>query len=339
MKIPSREIPQADNPAMLEKAVRAVAGGATTFQDIASVLGYDHRQGRYYRLAGELLGLLDRPAHNHSVITALGRAFVAARGKQKTEMLAVALMKSRFFQRVVTFLQSFGSRGTTRPQLEGFIGSLTETTPSMVARRASTVVSWLEAANLITERAGHYIFGSFPKVMSVVDYAAVEEPLLPRQFTLKEYEAVAERTGSARGFIKYEIARAEIDRANSIHETLTKLVADKIRAVGSVPKRNPLIDLAAEVRKQRFIFEIKTTPAKSFRAQVRRGVSQLYEYRYLQAAPDARLVLVIEHPLPAKLDWMRNYLTSDRDILLAWDGDLKTLHCSREIRDSLEFLL
>jgi len=339
VKIPSREIPQADSPDTLERAVSAVAEGATTFQDIARVLGYHERQGRYYRLAGELLGLLDRPAQNHSRITELGKAFVAARGKRRSEMLAVALMNSRFFQRIVAFLQSFGGKGATKPQLQDFIGSLTETTPNMVERRASTVVSWLRAANLITEQGGRYIFRSFPEVMSVVDCAAVDEPLLPRQFTLKEYEAVAGRTRSARGFIKYEIGRAKLDRANSIHETLTKLVADKIRAVGSVPKRNPLIDLAAKVGKHRFIFEMKTTPAKSFHAQVRRGVSQLYEYRYLQAVPDARLVLVIEHPLPGKLRWMIDYLTRDRDILLAWDGDLKTLHCSREIRDSLEFLL
>jgi len=150
---------------------------------------------------------------------------------------------------------------------------------------------------------------------------------------------VAERTRSAREAIKYEISRAKLDRANAMHETLTGLVADRIRIASGVPKRNPLIDLAAEVAGQMFIFEIKTTPVKSFRSQVRRGISQLYEYRYLQNIPDAKLVLVTEHPLPSGLRWMRDYLTRDRDILFAWDGDSRTLHCSRNIRKPLAFLL
>jgi hypothetical protein len=248
-------------------------------------------------------------------------------------------MNSRLFQRTVTFLQSCAANGAARSDLEKFVATLTQTTPNMVERRASTILSWLKAARLVSEQSGRYVFGSFPERIPIVNCTAVDEPLLPKRFTLKEYEAVAERTRSARGSITYEISRAKLERANSMHETLTSLVADKIRTAGGVPKRNPLIDLAAEVGKHRFIFEVKTTPIKSFRNQVRKGISQLYEYRYLQNIPDAKLVLVAEHPLPTGLRWMRDYLTEDRGILFAWDGDSKTLHCSNNIRESLEFLL
>lgn len=339
MKIPAKEIPQADSLDTLERAIRAVSEGASTYQDIANTLGYDERQGRYYRMAGEILGLLEKPARNQSRTTSLGNAFLTAHGIEKVELLAVALMNSRLFQRIVTFLQSAASNGVTRSEIEEFVGNLTETTPNMVERRVSTIISWLRAARLMGEQYGRFVFLSFPDRMPIVNCAVVDEPLLPNRFTLTEYEAVAERTRSARGSITYEIDRAKLDRANSMHETLTRLVASKIRAAGGVPKRNPLIDLAAKVGAETFIFEIKTTPPRSFRGQVRRGISQLYEYRYLQNVPDAKLVLVTEQPFPAGLQWMGDYLARDRGILFAWDGDSETLHCSSDIRHSLGFLL
>ena len=99
------------------------------------------------------------------------------------------------------------------------------------------------------------------------------------------------------------------------------------------------MDLATRVSDTPFIFEMKSTGATNVRAQVRRGISQLYEYRYLQNAPDARLVLVIEQPLNRELSWMSDYLATDRGILLVWDGDRKHLHCTESQRESLRFLV
>jgi len=84
---------------------------------------------------------------------------------------------------------------------------------------------------------------------------------------------------------------------------------------------------------------MKSTVATNVRAQVRRGMSQLYEYRYLQNVPDAQLVLVIEQPLNRELAWMSDYLVKDRGILLAWDGDRKHLHCSESQKEALHFLV
>ncbi len=133
------------------------------------------------------------------------------------------------------------------------------------------------------------------------------------------------------------MSQAKKDRANSAHEKLVNLVADRIKRANSIPKSNPLVDLAARVGTERYIFEMKSTTDGNARSQIRRGVSQLYEYRYLQNLPDAKLVLVIENPLSSNLDWYKDYLFKDREILMIWDGDNK-LHCPSIVKKSLYFL-
>jgi hypothetical protein len=106
-----------------------------------------------------------------------------------------------------------------------------------------------------------------------------------------------------------------------------------------MPQRCNLVDLATRISETPFIFEMKSTGATNIRSQVRRGISQLYEYRYLQNAPDAKLVLVIEKPFAKEDAWMHDYLVRDLGILLAWDGDRKHLHCSESQREFLDFLV
>ena len=52
---------------------------------------------------------------------------------------------------------------------------------------------------------------------------------------------------------------------------------------------------------------------------------------------DAKLVLVIENPLPKANRWMEDYLINDRGVLLVWDGNGK-FNCSPCNRKHLEFL-
>jgi hypothetical protein len=50
------------------------------------------------------------------------------------------------------------------------------------------------------------------------------------------------------------------------------------------------------------------------------------------------MVVVIEHPLPAELTWMIDYVVNDRKLLIVWDGDGKTLRFPDSIRDQISFL-
>jgi hypothetical protein len=51
------------------------------------------------------------------------------------------------------------------------------------------------------------------------------------------------------------------------------------------------------------------------------------------------LVLVIENPPPDEKEWLLDYVVKDRELLIAWDGDGKTLQCPPEIRRELAFLI
>ncbi len=134
------------------------------------------------------------------------------------------------------------------------------------------------------------------------------------------------------------INEAARERAGDSHQMLTNLVAGRIRSAGAIPKRNSLIDLSTELSKTIYLFEMKSTTKDNYRGQVRRAISQLYEYRYIHDIPDASLVVVTEHPPPSEVEWMVDYVVKDRKLLIAWDGDRATLHYPNSLRDALSFL-
>ncbi|MDB4789966.1 AAA-associated domain-containing protein [bacterium] len=337
MKIPTQQIPQADSLEVVERALEAVSEGAKTYQEIASSLGYDERQGRYYRLACEILGFTERPeGENSSVITSDGQLYLDADVDNKMELLRNAILNNVLFQRIIPYFESKVS-GLTKHDVEEFLSQLTETTPVMVGRRASTILSWLRHADLIQENNGRYV-RNLDIRSPIIKYNDITEPLLPTEFEMTEYTKIADRVKEYTNNTTYEIERIKQDRANDIHNDLTNLLADKICQSGGVPKSNVLVDLAAQVSNERFIFEVKSTTEDNMRKQIRRGVSQLYEYRYLQNVPKAKLVLVLEKPLSHNLEWVQDYLINDRCIYLVWDGDGK-FHCSDKLREKLSFLL
>lgn len=83
---------------------------------------------------------------------------------------------------------------------------------------------------------------------------------------------------------------------------------------------------------------MKSTTAGNMHAQIRRAISQLYEYRFLQEMPSAKLVIVIQNPPPQDKKWIVDYVVHDRKMLIAWDGDRKTLNYPTDIGADLRFL-
>jgi len=114
-------------------------------------------------------------------------------------------------------------------------------------------------------------------------------------------------------------------------------MAQKIRKHGSIPRTNRYVDLSARIEDQDYLFEMKSTTETNLHHQARRGLSQLYEYRYIQNVPDAKLVLVLETALPSKMAWMADYITKDRNVLLVWDGNNR-FYCPDSISDQLKFI-
>lgn len=336
MKIPTDQVPQADSIDVVEKALQAISEGAETYQDIAQVIGYAERQGRYYRRACEILGFAIRTGTNQSILTPTGQQYIEADVNQKKEVLGQAILRSDLFQRVIPFFESKPT-GVSHDELADFLSEVTDTTPTMVGRRASTVISWLERAEIIRSMGAIFVLNRLPHSVQVVNYNDPTEPLLPSQFALTEYNTIAQRVEAFQNTITFEIDRVARDRASNAHNRLTNLLADKIRKKGGIPKSNVLVDLAAQISYGKYIFEVKSTTERNMRSQIRRGISQLYEYRYLQNIPDANLVLVLENPLDDSLGWYQDYLIDDRKIYFMWDGD-NNFYCPRAIHDHLFFL-
>lgn len=318
MKIPKSEIPQADNLDDVVNVAYAVNDGARTFQDIAVFINKVDRQGRYYRLAAEILGLV-RNSQNNSELTELGQELVSSDEQRKKEIVRSAVLGAHVFQRMIPFFDLHRD-GATREQLESFVGQVTETTESMVHRRTSTLVSWLEKIELLRRDGDLYKINTSQIVTTPVLQFPDDEPLVPNSADLREYKTVQERAIRAGEVIQVMRDQAAFDRANATHTTLLNLVADRLRIGGVIPRNNRLVDLAAFVGDRSFLFEMKSTTNSNARSQVREGLSQLYEYRYLQNLPSATLVLVISDQLASKDSWIQEYLEGDRGVHLIWDG-------------------
>ncbi|SDE13130.1 DUF7226 domain-containing protein [Sporomusa acidovorans] len=90
----SREIPQANSLRDVITAVFAVANGAKTYQQIAQAIGKGERQGRYYRLAAEQIGLITPHNTNHSMVTPLGQEFISLSPEQREVLLAELILRN-----------------------------------------------------------------------------------------------------------------------------------------------------------------------------------------------------------------------------------------------------
>ncbi len=339
MKIPSKDVIQADSPDRAMATIDAVARGARDDSSIAAAIGgLDRRQGRYYRRAAEVLGFIVRDTGHRSLVTPKGREFSNADAATKQALFIRAVLSNPLFQRLLPFLEGKGSTGVTRQEMETFLDNVAELgAASMVERRVSSYLSWLVKLGLANVDRNRWVLNNLPASTPLVHYESDDEPMFPNRYELKEYQEQAKRVASKQEAIAYYVDRAKRERANASHQMLVALMAEKLRQRGAIPKANRYIDLSARYEGSDFLFEMKSTTGENPQSQIRRGLSQLYEYRYIQDVAAAKLVLVIENPLSKGNEWMENYLTKDRGVLLIWDGNGK-FYCPSGIRSQLGFL-
>ena len=340
MLIGSSDIPQADNIFDVIRTVEAVASGATSYQMIADRIQKVERQGRYYRKAAEIIGLITTPTPNHSILTPLGQQFIQSNPNIKNPVFIQAVLNVRLFQRLIPFLELNVVNGVSREEITDFISRVSDLTrDSMAHRRLSSVVSWLDELNLIERRNNKFYFrtSTVTDNIDILDFTSIDEPILPRTNDLKEYQTVYQRIANARETITIHRSSATLDRADNAHRQLVNMVAERIRRSNHIPRNNQLIDLATRVNNSDYIFEMKSTTIHNIRSQVRKGLSQLYEYQYLQNLPNANLVLVVENALPLSSGWMVDYLETSRNISLIWDGN-NNLYGTESTRRKFDFL-
>jgi len=340
MRIPSDEIPQADRLSDVIRTIICISQGGQSFQDIAAFINKVDRQGRYYRKAAEILGMIVTPVRNQSILTPLGQQFIQSGATLNNPLLIQSVLNSRVFQRIIPFLELRSSTGVVREEIIDFIGSVSDITgDSMAPRRFSSVVSWLEELKIIQRQGDRFylVNNIINNSIPILNFTEVDEPLLPRTTDLQEYQTVEMRTSRAHETVVIYRNQAATERADNAHRSLVNLVANRIRGVNAIPRFNQLVDLATKVGETDYIFEMKSITDDNSKSQVRNGLSQLYEYSYLQNLPNASLVLVIERPMPANTQWMVEYMEGNRNIQVIWDGN-DNLYGTEKSKATLPFL-
>jgi hypothetical protein len=134
----------------------------------------------------------------------------------------------------------------------------------------------------------------------------------------------------------HEAARIKRERRNIIHKILVEKMDHILKGLNGKSFENAHIDLYGEVPgKGSILFEMKSG-GENLLAQVRKAVSQLYEYRYRYNKiihTDSKLCLVLT-TYPDSIPWVIDYLVKDRGILICWFDDDKVAfpeECEKEL--------
>lgn len=338
--ITSSDLPQADRLESVLLTVIGVSKGALSDIEIANQIPGiegDDRQGRYYRNAAEMLGFIDNQ-RNRAAITKKGQELM--KNPVLTNPLFIAsVLNLEIYQKLLPYME-LHPEGRTRQEIQDYLISIADPNigPSMIPRRISTILAWPKSLDFLTqtEDGRYHIKNSLSIDIPVFEIQDVDQPLLPVTGDLSEFQEIEQRTSTAREEVAYFKDQTKLERATNAHIALINLVSQRIRENGGIPKSNQLIDLAVRLDRD-YIFEMKSTNDENLRSQIRKGLSQLYEYRYLQNKSDAKLILVVEKPLGTNHLWMLDYLEHDREINLVWDGN-NQLYGTERTRKELDFL-
>lgn len=138
-----------------------------------------------------------------------------------------------------------------------------------------------------------------------------------------------------------EATRIKRQRRTLDHKILVDAVDQMLRGIDAVPKDNPHIDLYAEIPNDgSFIFEMKSG-GENLLDQIRKGISQLYEYRYRyndSIRQETTLCLVLKDN-PTELEWVKDYVCIDREICLCWLGEDNKLEYPDIISEKMSVLI
>lgn len=147
MKISITNVPQADELSKVIATVEAVSIGHKSDSQIADYVGFTNRQGRYYRLASEILGLIDNKNNNAS-LTSLGKELVVLDDNNRLKKLRTILKKNELFSKIISLIEQYDT-GINRNGILNFLSLNIDAAESTISRRLNTILSWLLDSGLI----------------------------------------------------------------------------------------------------------------------------------------------------------------------------------------------
>lgn len=347
----SSDIPQANSLEDVIRSVEAVSRGARTYQEIAHAIGKGERQGRYYRLAGEQLGMLRLAGTNHSELTESGSEFLSLPEEARRLYLANAVLRNDAISEVYEYIGLHPYCDTE--EIASYLISL-EVRSSIASRRTSTILRWLLELELINIDTNNRYTVNFRPVyngyaMEVQDTDGETNNNQETQETYRSNSLVSEirelndiwdgSLSEGDGQITFQVDAAARERASVNHQQLVTKMARALTSKNILPRSNRHIDLYAEDSDQEHIFEMKSCNTTNMLSQIRRGIAQLYEYRYRHNKPDAKLWLVLETEPLAENEWVIHYLVEDRGINICWSIDEVNFGCPPQCRNDLNDLI
>ncbi|EHM7981733.1 MULTISPECIES: GmrSD restriction endonuclease domain-containing protein [Elizabethkingia] len=150
MKISITQVPQADELSRVIKTVEAVYNDNNTFKKIANYVGFTERQGRYYRLAAIILGLLEND-HNNAILTHQGRQLIGLDSTDQITFIRHILRKNALFIQVLSEIEN-KSNGISKSELLQYLFNIVDGAEETIKRRFNTIINWLVDTNLILIR-------------------------------------------------------------------------------------------------------------------------------------------------------------------------------------------
>lgn len=117
-------------------------------------------------------------------------------------------------------------------------------------------------------------------------------------------------------------SKAKLSAANVTHAELLDVLGSFLSSHGYRVEANQFVDGFTRLKSGPAIFEAKSLTDDNELTQVRKGLSQLYEYRFRHGFRNASLWLILSRP--PKEDWMVDYLEKDRGVHVLWlnEGEL-----------------
>ena len=204
---------------------------------------------------------------------------------------------------------------------------------------------------------------------------SLQSSLLPQSRKIERQSRPSSTKGWQTQLADPEITRILRERRNAWHDLLVQKMRDCIEKAGLEPWETDLIDVGVNLddtnqiyphgfpiqdtylegqslqylqsdrpNSLTFIFEMKSSDESIIIEQVRKAVSQLYEYRYRyhssgQIRENAVLVIVLQKS-PDSQSWLKNYLLFDRHIAVCWlREDNSRFDCFDECQPILEPLI
>lgn len=187
MKLSITQVPQADELSKVIATAEAVYSGCKTDQQIADYIGFTDRQGRYYRLAAELLGLLEN-LNNNATLTPTGEELIVLDDENRLKKIRTILKGNALFSTVLNRIES-EEDGLSRMQILSFLSELIEGAASTIARRYSTIINWLVNASLVKLDIRELPDGDKETVYKINDQLDETDFIEPSDFTDSIYPA------------------------------------------------------------------------------------------------------------------------------------------------------